>query len=152
MYFPSKKDIWLSLLYWGVILFIVLIYIFGGEPVGMQLITYKSVLGYVLSASTIGLLLWIWFRTGYKLVDGIIKVQYGPFRRTITIKEIKKLNKNMSPFMAPALSVDRLEILHNNYKIIHVSPKNEEEFIRLLVKENPKIQISHKIYSENLQQ
>nr|WP_246363914.1 PH domain-containing protein [Halobacillus locisalis] len=118
----------------------------------MQLITYKSVLGYVLSASTIGLLLWIWFRTGYKLVDGIIKVQYGPFRRTITIKEIKKLNKNMSPFMAPALSVDRLEILHNNYKIIHVSPKNEEEFIRLLVKENPKIQISHKIYSENLQQ
>ena len=111
----------------------------------MQFITYKSVLGYVLSASTIGLMLWIWFRTGYKVVGEIIRVQFGPFRSTISIKEIKKLNKNKSPFMAPALSVDHLEILYSNYKVINISPKDEKEFIRLLVTNNPNIEIHNEL-------
>ena len=47
--------------------------------------------------------------------------------------------------MAPALSVDRLEILYSNYKVINISPKDEKEFIRLLVTNNPNIAIHNEL-------
>lgn len=141
MYFPSKKDIWFGLIFWGLILFILSIYIFGSDPFGMQLITYNSLLGTIISVLIIGLLLWMWFGTGYKINGGLLNNHSGPFRSKVRIEEIKKLSKIKSPFTAPALSIDRIEILYGHYEVIHVSPKNEDEFIQLLVKENPNIQL-----------
>ncbi|MBB6454159.1 hypothetical protein HNQ94_002610 [Salirhabdus euzebyi] len=149
MNFPSKKDIWFFLIFWGIILSIILIYIFNSDPVGMQLITYNSVLGYIIAALIIGLLLWIWFGTGYMVEEGFIKVQFGPFRSAVRIEEIKKISKIKSPFTAPALSVDRLEILYGKYKVMNISPKNVNEFIRLLVTENPHIQIDKNLSNYN---
>ncbi|WP_079478874.1 PH domain-containing protein [Halobacillus salinus] len=106
MYFPSKKDIWQFLMIWGVILSIILIYIFGSEPVGWQLVTYKSVLGYVMSGLIIGLLMWLWFRTGYKVHDGRITVRFGPFTSRVDIDGITRVDKGISPVMAPALSMN----------------------------------------------
>ena len=132
MYFPSKKDIWLAFIIWGVILLIILIYIFGGEPIGWQIITYKSVLGYITSLLIIGLLLWLWFGTGYKVEGGLIKIRYGPFRSTVKIEEVKKLSATKNPLAAPALSIDRIEILHGKYNMAIVSRKKTffVEFIK----------------------
>ncbi|WP_158232019.1 PH domain-containing protein [Sporosarcina sp. P16b] len=141
MYFPTRKDIWIFLIIWGFILFMILICIFGGEPVGWQLITYKSVLGYIIGASTLTLLLWIWFGTGYKVEGELLKLTFGPFKRIIHINEIKKINRTKNPFTAPALSVDRLEILFGKYDVINISPKNESELIHSLLAVNPNIQI-----------
>ncbi|PIC80192.1 hypothetical protein CSV75_09545 [Sporosarcina sp. P18a] len=141
MYFPTKKDIWFFLIIWGFILFMILIYIFGGEPVGWQLITYKSVPGYIIGASILTLLLWIWFGTGYKVDGELLKLKFGPFKSKIHINEIKKISRTKSPFTAPALSVDRLEILYGKYDVINISPKNESEFILSLLAVKPNIQI-----------
>ncbi|WP_200411314.1 PH domain-containing protein [Virgibacillus salexigens] len=115
----------------------------------MQLITYNSVLGFIINVLITGLLIWIWLGTGYKVKGGLIKVKSGPFRATIRIEEIKRLSKTKSPFTAPALSVDRLEILYGKYDVMSISPKNETEFIRLLVTENPHIQIDKKLADYN---
>lgn len=145
MYFASKKDIWFFLMFWGFLFLIFIIYIFGSEPLGLQLITYKSILGYIISGTLIGLLLWIWLKTGYKIEKDKLKVQFGPFKKTIKIEEIEHLNKVKSPFTAPALSIHRLEILYNKYEVTHISPQNEKEFIRLLIKANPYIQLDKKL-------
>ncbi len=105
-------------MFWGFILFISLIYIFGSESMGMQFISYDSLLGYIVTGMIIALL--IWFGTGYKIEDAILK------------------------FRTPALSVDRLEILYGKFSVMDISPKNEKEFIRLLVTEKPHIQIDEK--------
>ena len=141
LYFPTKKDIWFFLIIWGFILFMILIYIFGGRPVGWQLITYKSVPGYIIGALTLTLLLWIWFGTGYKVEGELLKLQFGPFKSKVNIKKIKKISRTKNPFTAPALSVDRLEILFGKYDVIDISPKNENELINSLLAVNPNIQV-----------
>lgn len=145
MYFPSKKDIWFFFMFWGMILFLIFLCFVGSEPVGFQLITYTSVAGIIINVLIIGLLVWLWFGTGYKVEDGLIKVRYGPFRSSIRIEEIRKLSKIKSPFTAPALSVDRVEILYGQYNVLNISPKNEKAFIQLLVTENPNIQLDKKL-------
>ena len=52
----------------------ILIYIFGGEPVAWQLITYKSIPGYIIDVLILTFLLWIWFGTGYKIKGEFLKV------------------------------------------------------------------------------
>ena len=126
---------------WGLILFMILIYIFGGESVGLQLITYKSISGYIIAVLILTLLLWIWFGTGYKVEGEFLKIRYGPFKSKIKIKEIKKIRRTKNPFIAPALSVDRLEVLFSKYDVINISPKSESELIHSLLTINPKIQL-----------
>ncbi|MFC7321507.1 PH domain-containing protein [Halobacillus campisalis] len=128
----------------GIILFILTMYIIGGEPEGWQLIRYNSIPGYIVSGLIIGLLLWIWFRTGYTIEKGKVHISYGPFRKSISIEKIKKLGKTRNPFTAPALSIDRLDILYGDHQTIQVSPKHEAEFIRLLTEENPHTYIEGK--------
>ncbi len=149
MYFPSKKDIWFFLMFWGIILFMIFIYFFDSDPGGFQTITYTSVFGLLIHLSIIGLLLWMWFGTGYMVKDDFIKVQFGPFKSTVRIDEIQKLRRTKSPFTAPALSVDRIEILYGKYNVINLSPKNEHEFIQLLLTANPHIQIDKTLSNTN---
>ncbi|WP_216831351.1 PH domain-containing protein [Alkalihalobacterium elongatum] len=139
MYFPSEKDIWAKIFFYGFLMFIFLIYSFGSEPFGLQFITYNSLFGYIITGGLLGILIWIWFRTGYYVGDGKLKIKYGPFRWTIESKDIKKISKEKSPFTAPSLSMDRLSILYGNYKEISISPINKKELIRILTAENPHI-------------
>lgn len=142
VYFPSRKDLLFVLMYGGIIGSIVLFYLFGVEAAGWQLITYKSVPGYLLSAGIIGILSWIWFTTGYKINAGILHIRFGPMRKKIRIEDIHKVEQRTSPFAAPALAVRRLEIHSSDHAITHISPKDEEAFLRLLQRNNPGIDIS----------
>ncbi|MDL4839444.1 hypothetical protein [Aquibacillus rhizosphaerae] len=47
MYFPSKKDVWFSLIIWGAILAIIFLVLFGGESTGTQFITSDGAIGKV---------------------------------------------------------------------------------------------------------
>ena len=115
---------------------------------GWQMIIYKSVIGYIISLLMIGLLLWLWFGTGYKIEKGLIKIRFGPFRSTVKIEEIKRLNATKNPLSAPALSIDRIEILHGKYGIAIVSPKNVDDFIRILLTENQYIQVDNNLSND----
>ena len=148
MYFPSKKDIWFFLLIWSSILVIVLLPFILTESTGTQFISSDSVAGRILSIVITAPLAWIWFRTGYTIEDGKMKIKFGPFRWTIKIEDIKKINKTRNPFSAPALSIDRLEILYGKYDVVSISPKNEHEFVELLLKENSRILVDEKVFNQ----
>lgn len=148
MYFSSKKDVWFFLIIWGVIIFIILANLFDSEPIGLQHIT-NNIWEYIMGALIIGFLLWLWFGTGYKLEEGLIKIYFGPFRSKIMIQEIKSLRKTKNPLSAPALSINRLEILYGQYNVTMISPKNENAFIRLLLNENPDIKLDKTLFNLN---
>lgn len=141
MYFASKKDIWLGLTFFGSAILIAGIYLFEGEEIGLQINGFIDVIGITLSLLTVGLLLWIWFGTSYKVEAGLIKIKSGPFRSRVKINEIKKVRATKNPLSALALSIDRIEILYGKYGMTLISPKEKKEFIEVLIAENPGIQV-----------
>ncbi|CDQ20281.1 PH domain-containing protein [Halobacillus karajensis] len=145
LYFPSEKDFWFYVLTWGPILFILFIYLYGGEPIGFQLISYRDPLGYVITALLLLFLLWVWFDTGYKIENGHIKIYSGPFRKKIKISKITKVNTTKSLSSAPSWTRNKLEILYGHYDFINLSPRNKREFIQALQKENPQIKMDQKL-------
>ena len=94
------------------------------------------------------LLLWVWFGTGYKLKEELIKIKSGPFRTTIKIKDIKKVRSvtndsiTMSYLSGPALSVDQLEITYGEtFDIVNISPDYTSNFLKILLDKNPNIEV-----------
>ena len=71
MYFPSKKDIWLGTIIWGSILFMIAISLFD-DPGWRLSDVLESGICLLISA----FLLWLWFGTGYKVEEGVIKIKY----------------------------------------------------------------------------
>lgn len=140
MFFQSKRDILYFIAIWGTVFFIILGSVFDTEPIVIKIVYY--LIGIII----IGILIWIWFGTGYKIEGKVLKVQCGPFQWKLNIKEIRTVRKVKSIFSSPALSIDRLEIYYDRYKLIRISPENESEFIDLLLKENPNIQLKYRAY------
>ena len=140
MFFQSKKDILYFIAIWGTVFIIILGSFFDTEPIVIK-IAY-----YLIGIISIGILIWIWFGTGYKIEDDLLKVQCGPFQWKLNVKEIRKVRKVKSIFTSPALSIDRLDIYYGKYNLIRISPENESEFIDLLLKENPQIQLKYEAY------
>lgn len=138
MNFKSKKDTWLSLLIWGVIILMVLL-----------MIVDKSVMIYITGVFIIPLLLWLWFGTSYKIKEELLKIKSGPFRSTVNIEDIKRLNAIKTFLAGPALSIDRIEILHRKYDIAIVSPKDKTEFVRALLTKNKYIEVDKSLLTRN---
>lgn len=90
-------------------------------------------------------LIWIWFNTGYRVVNNTLKIEAGPLKQTIDIQEIRKLTRERSISTSGALSIERLQIQYGKYKYVGISPKKEYEFIQLLLSKNPQIQIDDSI-------
>lgn len=137
MFFPSKKDTWFALLIWGVIIFL-----------AWQMIADKSLVVYVIGGLTIALLLWLWFGTSYKIEEELLKIKSGPFRSTVKIGDIKRLNATKTLLAGPALSIDRIEILHKKYDIAIVSPKDRPAFIQALLTKNKSIEIDDSLFND----
>ncbi len=79
-----------------------------------------------------------------------LKIETGRFVRKVDldISRIVKIRRVRSlVVMAPALSFYRLEIEYQGHKRtgkVQISPRNEEEFIRYLLKKNPEVQVERK--------
>jgi len=71
---------------------------------------------------------------------------YGCFgtHKKIPINEIIKISETNNPISSAAASMDRLEIHYNKYDSVLVSPKDKEEFITKLLKQNAEINIIYK--------
>lgn len=135
MYFASRKDLFYAVVIWGFSIVTLSLYLIGPSAPKTALLMVGTV---------ITLFMWMWFGTGYRLEDGKIHVRCGPFHMKVKIDEIKKIQRTRNPFTAPTLSVDRLDIMYGFYKTIQISPENEEEFLRLLLQENPQIEWDEK--------
>lgn len=128
--FKSKKDAWLSLLIWGVIILMF-----------FMMITEQNIVVYIVGILNNALLLWIWFGTSYRIDDEALIVRSGPFKSTIDIKTIKKLKATKTLLAGPALSLDRIEIQYKTYDTVIVSPKDKIEFIETLLIKNNSIEV-----------
>ena len=128
--FKSKKDVWLSVLIWGVIILMFFI-----------MITEQNIVVYIVGILNNALLLWLWFGTSYRIDDEALIVRSGPFKSTIDIKTIKKLKATKTLLAGPALSLDRIEIQYKTYDTVIVSPKDKIEFIETLLIKNNSIEV-----------
>ncbi|OZU90191.1 hypothetical protein CIL03_03345 [Virgibacillus indicus] len=134
MYFPSKRDLWITLVLWSVALTGTAIPLINGE-----LMTAVFILP--LSA----LLLWFWFSTGYKIENDIIKIRYGPIRLKVPVKNIQIIKKKKNPFTAPALSTDKIELVSGRFDAISISPENQAEFLKKILEINEDITLDSRL-------
>jgi len=130
MYFPSKRDLWLTLLTWGILGLAMVPALTAPDRIGLYIL--------IPTALFVG---WIWLRTGYTIEGQDLKVVSGPFRYTVPIGEIRRMKKTRNPLSSPALSLDRIEISFGEGKKIMVSPADRAGFIRALHAKNPQMQI-----------
>ncbi len=132
MVFPSKKDRWITVLLWGIAIVGLLIPIRTG-----------NLLSVLLILPLIGLLLWFWFRTDYRIIGEKLKIRYGPVRQTINIKEIQVIFKaKKNPLAAaPALSLDRIVLHCGKFNVTSISPQDKQQFLQALVAINPHIKM-----------
>ncbi|NMF01501.1 PH domain-containing protein [Aneurinibacillus aneurinilyticus] len=139
MRFPSRKDLWLTIIIWGTMLFSIII---GGYALLLgQLDIVDMIVIFFLSVALPVFLLWIWLTTYYVLDENNLIIKCGPFRKTIPLNTIKSVKKTMNPLSSPALSLKRLEIIHGQHSMTLISPKNRDEFIKILQRRCPQAKV-----------
>ncbi len=134
MYFSSKRDWWLGLLIWGLVLLAAVPALL--RPGKGQLIIMVAVLLFVG---------WIWFGTAYEISEDELKIRCGPFRQRIPLREIKEIRKTRSPLSAPACSLDRMEIQYGKSKRVMISPAEKEKFIKTIIEKSPSIRLDQEL-------
>ncbi|WP_339160758.1 PH domain-containing protein [Siminovitchia sp. FSL W7-1587] len=136
MVFTSRKDIWMGIVIWALIV----VFIWGFyQSVFVQI----DILGMIVMVIMIYLLGTIWFNTRYKIENDTLKISYGLIKKAIDIQEIQSIRNTTNPFVAPSLSVHRIEINYEKYKAIQISPKDIQAFVNELQKNNPRIQLDN---------
>lgn len=97
-------------------------------------------------------LLWTYKTTFYIIKNDSLLWKSGPFNGTIEIKNINKIEHHkgivVPTIWKPALSHIGLIITYNKYDDIYISPENSKEFIALLLKTNPNIEIKNTTHVE----
>jgi hypothetical protein len=91
-------------------------------------------------------LIWILLDTKYILKENKIFYNSGPFRGTIAIENIRKIQHHSGIIVPvtfkPALNTKGLIIHYNSFDDIYISPKKEDLFLEELLKVNPNIEIT----------
>lgn len=82
--------------------------------------------------------------TKYSINGHILAIKSGFFHNlTIDINSIRKISETNNPISAPAISLDRLEIIYNKYDAVTISPKHKLQFIKDIKSINPDIEIKY---------
>jgi membrane protein YdbS with pleckstrin-like domain len=139
MKFPSKKDWWLTIIIWGAMLFAMGSGIYSLIFEESNFIDFVIVL--ILAVMLPVFLLWMWLTTYYVLDESNLVIKYGPFKIIIPLNTIKSVKKTMNPLSSPALSLKRLEIIYGQYNMVLISPKDRDEFMKILSKHCPQAEI-----------
>lgn len=127
----SKKSIVLGLIIWGTLLFVSMAMLRTGHWIGIVIMLP------ILAFAGI-----IWFGTKYTLIDNReLKIQCGLIHfETVDVLKIIEIKKTNTFLSAPANSLDRIEITYNKYGgSVIISPPDKKEFVKMLLKSNPKI-------------
>lgn len=123
--FASKIDPWLAFLILGCSLLLILV------PVGEWIYNNSSIKRTIfISLFTIPgaiLLLLMFFSVNYSLSNDELLVNYGFSTQSILLKDITQITPTNSTLSAPALSLDRIEIVYKGGYIV-ISPKDKDRF------------------------
>ncbi len=143
LYYPSKRDVWMTLVLWAAFFLMTIPPVFFPD-LGVWMVPDfldKQWIRVVILFTLACFIISFWFKTGYTIEEGNLKIQYGPFKKNIPIHEIKNIRETKNLFADPALSMDKLEIYYAKYDTIAISPKNKSEFIEQMLQQNPNIKI-----------
>ncbi|MFD0942486.1 PH domain-containing protein [Savagea faecisuis] len=69
-----------------------------------DVIVHPSITGYVVIIAFIPFISFLWFKTGYEIIEQQLIIRSGPFKSTIPIADIKKLTLSKTLLAGPALS------------------------------------------------
>jgi hypothetical protein len=125
--FESKIDAWILILMLAT-MFIVSVSVAGqfnqpqGHPLWLML----------LSAPVVVLLAWVLLDTRYILDSRELLVRCGPLRWVVPIAQITSAIPGRDPTSGPALSLDRVRITFGPGKVIVISPRERELFLKTL--------------------
>lgn len=135
LYFRSKQDLWLFLIAWIPMIAALIAVIWG------YLTTKEGLIGIILFVPFLFGVAWLWFTTGYEITEEHLVIKYGPFRKRIDLQTVTSLRKTRSILSAPALSIDRIEILYDKYGYVFISPVRQQEFLALMKERCPQAKI-----------
>ena len=123
--FTSKIDFWLAFLILGSSLLLVLV------PVWEWMYNNSSIKRIIfISLFTIPtalLLLVLFFNIKYTLTADTLLVKNGFSTQSISLEDITHITPTSSKLSAPALSLDRIEIIYKGGSIV-ISPKDKDRF------------------------
>jgi hypothetical protein len=88
----------------------------------------------VLAAMTVG---WIFISTYYELQADELVAHCGPFTWRIPLADVTAVRESKSTRSGPALSMDRLEIVHGPGRVLIISPADKERFLAALRRRAP---------------
>ena len=127
MKFDSKKDLLFTLIFCGVILFLLYLLIFKIFIVGnFAPIDYFIA---ILLAIVITYLIWSYFDTWYLIKDEKLIYKNGPIKGSIDIQSISKLTlgKTLWVGLKPATSRNGIVIHYHSYDEIYISPESNKQ-------------------------
>lgn len=132
--FTSKIDFWLAFLILGSSLLLVLV------PVWEWMYNNSSIKRIIfISLFTIPtalLLLVLFFNIKYTLTADTLLVKNGFSTQSISLKDITYITPTSSTLSAPALSLDRIEIIYKGGSIV-ISPKDKDGFYHAIQERVP---------------
>jgi hypothetical protein len=123
----------------GVSMILILLVLIGG--VAVLLMAQKMWMGLIPLLLVSAYIAHLFLNT-YYIIDGQkLRIRCGFFvNRTIDISSIRKITPTHLMMSAPAVSLDRLEILYNGSDSVLISPKDKEGFVRHLKSIKPEIE------------
>lgn len=131
MIFKSKIDIWMGIIF--ILLPIVMIYAAIKEP---------DVITIVITLLIIIMLAMLFFGTKYVISGEQLIIYGGIYKKKIAVNQITSIRATKNPLSAPAMSLDRIEIIYNPHmQMALISPKDKETFVKKLLEVNPKIKL-----------
>lgn len=106
----------------------------------------KGFLGYLgITSLDIGLFLWIYFGTYYKIENGYLYHRSAIFRGKMKISSIRKITYHSGWYVPvvykPSTDTVGVIITYNKFDDIYFSPKDRNKFVEDLLKLNPEIEI-----------
>jgi hypothetical protein len=139
--FASSKNYYSAALMW-IIAIGLLFVVFIKKPDAQESSIY---IFYAIILPIVGSLIWILLDTKYILKENKIFYNSGPFRGTIAIDSIKKIEHHSGIIVPvtfkPALNTKGLIVHYNSFDDIYISPNQENLFLEELLKVNPDIEI-----------
>lgn len=102
-------------------------------------------LGITILLPVIFFVVHLFLTTNYTVENSNLIIKCGfLFNKIIDINMIKKIKETNNPLSSPATSLDRLEITYGKFDSIIISPKQKKEFISVITKLNPNVEVELK--------
>ena len=134
--FKSKVGWWYHFILIVMVASTIAAFVGGKSPVTMIMLL-------LFTLECVHMLLSTWYKI---TADGYLIAHCSIFpEKRIPISEISAVEVTVMPVSSYALSLDRLIIYKGNMQWLLVSPVNKQDFVKLLRKHNPKIQVKEPV-------